>query len=177
MKNANLVSWDRRWLWIAFATLFLAGCGQSEPAKPVVPKTVADYFSIEVGGQPVRMQLAVLRHEMERGLMDRRDLGPNDGMMFLYLRPQKLSYWMRNTPLPLDIGFFNAAGELKEIYAMHPFDETPVASHSEAMQFALEMRQGWFKANGIRPGDKVDLKALAAALRERDIDPTKFGLN
>jgi uncharacterized membrane protein (UPF0127 family) len=44
------------------------------------------------------------------------------------------------------------------------------------MQFAVEMRQGWYAANGVRPGDRIDLKAVADALRARDFDPAKFGM-
>jgi uncharacterized membrane protein (UPF0127 family) len=97
-------------------------------------------------------------------------------MAFIYARPTQVSFWMRNTPLPLDIGYFTAAGELIEIYPLHPHDETPVPSRSNVVQFALEMNQGWFQRNGVRPGAKLDMKALAAALRERGLDPTRVGL-
>ena len=122
------------------------------------------------------MQLAILRPEMERGLMEKRELGREDGMLFVYLRPQRMSFWMRNTYVPLDIGFFNANGELVEIYQLHPLDETPRASHSDQLQFALEMNQGWFKANNVRPGSRLDMKALVQALHERDFGPAQFGL-
>jgi len=154
----------------------LGGCGRSEPVAPAKPKTVVDYFSIHVDGHPVRMQLAILRPEMERGLMEKRELGREDGMLFVYLRPQRMSFWMRNTYVPLDIGFFNAKGELVEIYQLHPLDETPRASHSDQLQFALEMNQGWFKANNVRPGSRLDMKALVQALHERDFGPAQFGL-
>jgi uncharacterized protein len=176
VKNANPVSWYGRWVSVLLLTLLLGGCGQSEPAAPPAPKTVADWFTIKVDGHPVRMQLAVMRTEMEHGLMDRRDLGRDDGMLFVYLRPQRMTFWMRNTPLPLDIGFFSPEGELREIYQMHPFDETTVGSRGDQLQFALEMNQGWFKANNIRPGAKLDLRALVAALKERDFAARQFGL-
>ncbi len=154
----------------------LAGCGRSEPARNVAPKTVADFFTINVGERAVRMQLAVLRPEMERGLMERKELGRDDGMLFVYAQPTQMSFWMHNTPLPLDIGFFSPEGELLEIYPMYSFDENTVKSRSTRVQFALEMNQGWFGQSGVRPGAKLDLRALAAALRERGIDPVKAGL-
>ena len=156
--------------------LLLNGCGRSEPVAPPAPKTVADYFTIAVEGHPVRMQLAILQPEMERGLMHRRELGQDDGMLFVYLRPQRMGYWMRNTYVPLDIGFFNSAGALIEIYQMHPLEEFRLVSHNDQLQFALEMNQGWLKANAVRPGARLDLKALVAALRERDFGPEQFGL-
>lgn len=122
------------------------------------------------------MQLAVRPVEMQRGLMERRDLGTDDGMIFLYDKPQQMTFWMRNTPTPLDIGFFKSDGTLDEVLAMHPFDEKTVSSHSRELRFALEMNQGWYRANGIKPGAKLDLKALAEALKARGFVPSRYGL-
>lgn len=157
-------------------SLSLSGCGQSEPTAGIVLKTGASYFEIKVGERPVQMQLALLQSEMQRGLMGRLELARDSGMLFVYVTPQRMSFWMRNTPLPLDIGFFDVEGKLREIYQLHPFDETPVATRSHKLQFALEMNQGWFKANNIRPGDQLDLTQLKAALQERDYRPDQFGL-
>jgi hypothetical protein len=84
---------------------------------------------------------------------------------------------MRNTPTPLDIGYFTADGKLHEIYQMYPFDENTVSSHSTEIQFALEMNQGWYKSNGVKPGAQIDLKALGAALKARGfrLDAFKLG--
>lgn len=157
-------------------SLCLSGCGQSEPAAVVAPKTASHFFEIKVGDRPVQMQLALLPAEMQHGLMGRLELAPDAGMLFVYLRPQRMSFWMRNTPLPLDIGFFDAEGKLREIYQLHPFDETPVATRGDQLQFALEMNQGWFKANNIRPGDQLDLNQLKEALQQRDYRPDQYGL-
>lgn len=159
------------------AVFVLAACSKSEPAaSAAAPKTAADYFPIKVGAHTVQMQLAVTPMEQQRGLMERRDLKSGQGMIFLYVRPQQLSFWMRNTPTPLDIGYFTADGELREIYPMYPFDETPVKSRRSDLQFALEMNQGWFKANDVKPGAKLDLKALAAAMKARGFPLRAYGL-
>jgi uncharacterized membrane protein (UPF0127 family) len=182
VKNANPVSRLRVALMAALAVAGLASCAKEKSAAsaPVAPaataKTWLDFFPIQVGGREVRMQLAVRPAEMQQGLMQRRDLGRDDGMIFVYDRPQPLSFWMRNTPTPLDIGFFTAAGVLDEVRQMHPFDDTAVPSRSAQVQFALEMNQGWYQAAGVKPGAQLDLKALAAALRARGMEPGKFGL-
>jgi uncharacterized membrane protein (UPF0127 family) len=152
------------------------GCDRNGPAPTEPSKSASHFFDIRVGDRPVRMQIAVEESEMARGLMDRRDLGRDEGMLFIYDRPQRMNFWMRNTPTPLDIGFFNRAGMLEEIYAMHPFDESSVQSRSTTLSFALEMNQGWFRENGIKPGAKLDLEALAAALKARGFEPRRFGL-
>ena len=171
MKNANPVS-----LLFACLALLLVACSPTPPAKSAEPKTVADWFVVKVGDQPVRLQLAVLLPEMEHGLMDRRNLGRDEGMLFVYRAPQSLSFWMRHTPTPLDVGYLSSTGELAEIHPLLPFDETPVKSRSDRVQFALEVSQGWFRERGVKLGAQMDLKAVAAALKERGFEPRKFGL-
>ncbi|MDE3084483.1 MAG: DUF192 domain-containing protein [Verrucomicrobiota bacterium] len=158
-----------------FCAFFLAGCSRDH-SGPAAAKTVNDYFTIKVGGRDVRMQLAVTPAEMQHGLMGRRDLGPDEGMIFVYTQPQQMSFWMHNTPIPLDIGFFNARGELEEIYSMRPVDESALNSRGRELQFALEMPQDWFENRQVRPGARLDLDALAAALNARDFEPRAFGL-
>ena len=155
----------------------LAGCGKKpEAAPPEVYKSVADFFPIKVGDRTVQMQLAVFPLEMQHGLMGRRDLGPDQGMIFIYQKPERMNFYMRNTPTPLDIGYFTGDGRLREVYPMYPFDERTVSSRSEAIQFSLEMNQGWYTANGVKPGAQLDLKALAAALKARGFELKEFKL-
>ena len=59
--------------------------------------------------------------------------------------------------------FLDFDGTLAEIYALHPFDENTVSSRGEDLRFALETNQGWYQANGVKPGARLDLKALAEA--------------
>lgn len=178
MKNANLVS--RLVLGCLSLFILVSACHRDQvsaaPAAASAAKTVADFFPIKVGDRVVRMQLAVRDAEMQRGLMQRRDLGRDEGMIFVYERPRQLSFWMRNTPTPLDIGFFDASGELKEVYPMYPFDETSVPSRSAEIQYALEMNQGWYGESQVKPGAKLDLVALAAALKARGFDSRRYGL-
>ncbi|MEY4489759.1 MAG: hypothetical protein RIQ79_2267 [Verrucomicrobiota bacterium] len=173
---------------LAVAMFALTGCAKGEsaagapktgaetPVATVAVKTVADYFPIHVGEKVVRVQIAATMPEMQRGLMGRAFIAADEGMVFLYEKPQRMSFWMRNTPTPLDIGFFQADGTLGEVYQMYPFDETPVSSQSEDYTLALEMNQGWFAKNELKPGVKLNLKELAAALRARGFKPEKFGV-
>lgn len=153
----------------------LAACG-GHANKGTPPKTLDDRFSIKVGERTVQMQVAALPEEMPRGLMFRASMGPDEGMLFVFTAPQSLRFYMRNTTLPLDIGFFDAAGELKEIYPMYPLDERSVISRAGNLQFALEMNQGWYARSGVRPGAKLDLQAVAGALRARGLKPEDAGL-
>jgi len=163
-------------LLILASVALLTACGGAEDKKAVAVKSVDDRFPIKVGERTVQMQLAALAPETQRGLMFRKTMGPDEGMLFVFPEPQQMGFYMRNTTLPLDIGYFDAAGELKEIYPMFPLDERTVASHSHAIQFCLEMNQGWYKQNGVRPGVKLDLKAVAEGLRARGLKPEAAGL-
>ncbi len=174
MKNANPVS---SWLGVLLALAFmatLAGCGGSRPGEGE-HKPASEYFPVRVGGQTVRMQLAVQQMEMARGLMGRRDLAEDQGMIFVYQKPAPMGFYMRNTPTPLDIGYFTADGVLREIYPMYPYDETTVSSRRKDMQFALEMNQGWFERHGVRPGARLDLDALKAAMKARGFPLKDYG--
>jgi uncharacterized membrane protein (UPF0127 family) len=162
---------------IALLSLFAAGCGSGKAADPASSqKTFYDHFTVALGGHPASLQVAVSEPEQERGLMQRPDLGRDEGMVFVYDSPRKQNYWMKNCPEALDIAFLSPDGVIEEIYPMYPFDLRTVSSHSDRLQYAVEMPQGWFAANGVRPGAAIDRGALAAALRERGFDPAKYGL-
>lgn len=168
---------------LAVAMMVLAGCARgSEPrgaarvAKGAEVKDVTAFFPLTVGGRALRVQVAVLEEEMRRGLMGRKDLGPDDGMVFVYPAPRQMSFWMRNTPTPLDIGFFTADGALGEVYPLYPYDETAVSSAGMDYMLALEVNQGWFARHGLKPGAKLDLAQLAEALRARGLEPRRYGV-
>ncbi len=88
-------------------------------------------------------------------------------MLFLFEQAGPRSFWMRNTRIPLDLGYFDSKGQLLEIHSLYPFDETPVPSYSQKILIALEMNRGWFAAHAIQPGAIIDLKSLSEAITRR----------
>jgi uncharacterized membrane protein (UPF0127 family) len=177
VKNANPVSFGLAASAAALMAL-LAGCGPGAQTGRAAAdeKTVLDHFTVLVGGHSASLQFAVLPGEQERGLMQRLDLGADEGMLFVDPAPKRENFWMKNTPEALDIAYAGRDGVIAEIYPMYPFDLSAIPSRSDQMQMALEMRQGWFAANGVRPGAAIDLVAVAAALKARGFDPTKYGI-
>lgn len=153
----------------------MSGCKDSGPPPGPTPGPDTR-FPIRIGEATVSMQLAVLPLEMQQGLMHRPFLGEDEGMVFIHPEPARMSFWMRNTLIPLDIGFFDREGTLREIRAMHPLDENPVESVSDAIQFAVEVNQGWYREHGIKPGARLDMEALRKALEARGIDPRRVGI-
>ncbi len=162
-------------LMIVAALALLTACGKDAAARSA-PKSIEDRFAIKVGARTVQLQVALFPAETLKGLMFREQMGADEGMVFVFDRPQQMSFWMRNTPLPLDVGYFDPEGVLKEIYPLYPRDERSVVSRGRNLQFALEMNQGWFSTAGVKPGDRIDLKALAEAVRARGLKPESFGL-
>ena len=77
-------------------------------------------------------------------------------MLFIFEKPEKASFWMRNTKIPLSIAFIDSAGKILEIKSMNPLDETLVVSNSDQVAYALEVNQGWFVRRGISSGAMIE---------------------
>ena len=97
----------------------------------------------------------MMRRSVARDLMFRDRLAPNAGMLFVMPKPERASFWMKNTTLPLSVAYINPAGVIVEIHDLEPLDEKPVPSAFPNIAYALEMEQGWFSANGILAGDRI----------------------
>jgi uncharacterized membrane protein (UPF0127 family) len=107
-----------------------------------------DSFEFEV-------ELAVSPEQRSRGLMFRESLEEDRGMLFDFGRPQVASMWMRNTYVPLDMLFIDAAGRITQIAAnTQPLSDTVVGSR-EPVRAVLELRGGVSAKLGIEPGDRV----------------------
>ena len=110
---------------------------------------------LRVGGVTVTAEIADTPALRERGLMGRDSLPENHGMLFVYPDERDLSFWMRSTPLALDIAFVDRRGTIVNIETMQPNDDENTFSSRPAM-YALEMEAGWFEANGVEPGARVE---------------------
>ena len=86
-----------------------------------------------------------------QGLMYRNSLAPNSGMLFVYEQPAMECMWMKNTLVPLSVAFMDDKGMIINIARMQPQTEVSHCTERPA-SYALEMEQGWFARNGIRPG-------------------------
>jgi hypothetical protein len=171
-------------LLLLFATSFISGCDDTtNDAAKAPPANVSSNPAPLKAAQPLLInaveleaEIALNVSEQSLGLMYRESMPENHGMLFVYEQPQQMGFWMKNTLIPLDIGFFDAEGRLKEVIRMYPKDLTSKQSRSDQIQFALEMNQGWFARNKLAPGAQLDLNTLRQAIAARGVDPTEYGL-
>lgn len=111
--------------------------------------------TIEVNGVPLRVEVAQTDEDRLQGLMNRDQLPEDQGMLFVFTTPRILSFWMRNTFIPLDIAFINEKGIIVDIQTMQPIDESKHYISTAPALYALEVNAGWFKKHKIKKGDQI----------------------
>lgn len=107
---------------------------------------------------PVEVEIADTDAERQTGLMGQNVLPENAGMLFVFEGEQTLSFWMRDTLIPLSIAYIDAEGRIVDIQDMQPLDDVPPHYVSaEPAQYALEVNQGFLEEQGVVVGDTVEL--------------------
>jgi hypothetical protein len=109
---------------------------------------------LNAGMYLIRAEVAADFAQRSRGLMHRRELAPNAGMLFLFDEPGAHCMWMKNTLIPLSVAFLDDGGEIINIADMTPHSEQAHCAARPA-RYALEMNRGWFAARGIKPGMRL----------------------
>jgi uncharacterized membrane protein (UPF0127 family) len=155
--------------------LLFSSCKKGTSEKQNKPSE-QQYFFFHIGETKIKAELAILPEERQKGLMFRKKMEPGTGMLFVfeYGTPQK--FWMKNTRIPLDIGYFSPKGKLMEIHAAKPFDLNGVPSHSKNIQFVLELNLHDFRNQKIKIGDRLDLEEIRNAVKLRGLNPKNYQL-
>lgn len=110
--------------------------------------------SISIEKQNLCVELAISQREKSKGLMYRKDLSNTDGMLFIWKNEDKRCMWMKNTYIPLDLGFFREDLTLIEVRDLYPRSLESVCS-SEPAKYALELPKGWFTSHNIKNNSKL----------------------
>jgi uncharacterized protein len=134
------------------------------PFKPAIsstPTAELDEYGfrtteIRIGNETLDVELAETPEQLAKGLRFRQTLAENAGMLFIFPKPQRLSFWMKDASIPLSIAYIQPDGEIVQIRSMKPYDETPVPSLSDAVTHALLVNQGWFERHGISAGTIIE---------------------
>ena len=132
----------------AVAALF-ALTAVSGPAVGQLPT-----LELSAGIHLIRAEVANTFDSRARGLMFRKSLGANSGMLFVFPDVSPHCMWMKNTYVPLSVAFMDERGTIVSIHDMKPHDETSHCAAKPA-RFALEMNQGWFAQKGIKAGARI----------------------
>jgi uncharacterized membrane protein (UPF0127 family) len=109
---------------------------------------------VQVAGHALRVEIADQEPQRMQGLMFRKKLGTNDGMVFVFEEPGYHSMWMKNTLIPLSVAFIDGEGRILNILDMEPQTLEAHAAAGPAV-YAIETNKGWFAAKKVKPGDKV----------------------
>jgi uncharacterized membrane protein (UPF0127 family) len=143
---------------VAVGGIALAQDGQAMmlpvDAAPLVAATAS-------GKQQFYIEIADDNSERERGLMFRQDMPDNRGMLFVFEASRPVGFWMKNTPMPLDMVFIRADGTIASIQQAEPFSEA-VVSTPAPIRFVLELKAGTAAKRGLKEGDKLDHPVITA---------------
>ncbi|MDR0540475.1 MAG: DUF192 domain-containing protein [Spirochaetaceae bacterium] len=139
------------------AVIFCAAAGFAHAENnKAQPKLETKTLTIQKadGTAAITAELARTDEQKMRGLMFRKTLPDGEGMLFVYTRDERMSFWMKNTLIALSIAYISRDGLIVDIFDMRPQSIIPVRS-TRAVRYALEVPQGWFARAGIAEGSRV----------------------
>ncbi|WP_263769258.1 DUF192 domain-containing protein [Propionivibrio soli] len=119
---------------------------------------------LTAGFYRIEAEVAATQTDRVQGLMNRRSMAANHGMLFVFPEAERHCMWMRNTFLPLSVAFLDNDGRVLNIEDMEPQTDTSHCAAGPA-RFALEMNKGWFSAKGLKKG--LQLGGLEKSPRPR----------
>ena len=143
----------------------LCACAAKSAASPAQKtgkaQTGLETTTISISGSDGKLvdciaELARTEEQRNTGLMFRTALEDGKGMLFIFDKDEVLSFWMKNTLIPLSIAYISYDGTIIDIRDMYPHNTNPVRS-SRSARYALEVPQGWFDRVGIKTGDHLNL--------------------
>ena len=119
------------------------------------PLTNLYVLKLYLGAETLDAELAISIKEISTGLMYRKEMDENRGMLFVYPYVSDVAFYMKNTYIPLSVAYIDPEGVIQEIYDMEPLNEESVPSKSDNIRYILEVNQGWFAKHGIEPGTLI----------------------
>ena len=121
---------------------------------PTIHAQTMPVMELRAGFHRIEAEVASTQPTRMQGLMQRRNLAPNQGMLFVFPFADRHCMWMRNTLIPLSVAFLDEEGKIINIEEMKPQTENNHCAASAA-RFALEMNKSWFSTKGIGPGIRI----------------------
>jgi hypothetical protein len=141
---------------LSFAALLVLCPGRAQIAGDTGQPQHLREVDLHIDHAVLHTQIAANETQREIGLMHVAHMGDNDGMIFLMPCVERVSFWMKDTLIPLSIAFIDSNGTVLEIHDMKAMDLTTLNSDSTQVAYALETNLHWFALNGIKPGDHLE---------------------
>lgn len=154
---------DRR----ALLALACSGWALASVARAASPRLETVEIVSSRGRARFQVEIAATRAEQARGLMFRKSLAPDRGMLFIYKRPQPAAYWMKNTLIPLDILYFDANRRLVSVQWDVPpckADPCPLYPSHMPARYVLEIPAGTTRRIGVKMGDELKIAGDVGAV-------------
>ena len=159
---------------IVLLYLFQLSCKEQE--RVAYQEKERPKYAIQIGKQVLQLELARSPKTRQIGLMHRESMPTGEGMLFVFEKPQPQRFWMKNTRIPLDIGYFSADGKLRELHRGRPYDLSGMPSRAKYLQFVVELNEGEFKRLGIGLGSRLNLDSIKRAIAESGGRPADYNL-
>ena len=122
---------------------------------PAAAQTGMPVMELTAGFHRIEAEVAATDQNRQIGLMNRRVMPPQRGMLFVFTHDNTHCMWMRNTFIPLSVAFMDGEGTIINIEDMQPQTENNHCARRPA-RYALEMNLGWFAQRGIKAGTKLN---------------------
>ena len=135
--------------WLPVLAVLLAFCAQAALADAQFRTA-----TLRIGAHRLKVEVAQTDAQREKGLMFRKQMGRDDGMLFIFDEPAYHAMWMKNTLIPLSVAFLDAQGTILNILDMEPQTLDSHAAAGPAV-YAIETNKGWFEERKVKAGDKV----------------------
>ena len=154
---------DALFLATVLSAAGLLGCKPAQPARPgttTQPASTAGSESrlpttrMAIGKESFNLEIAYRPEDQETGLMHRKSMSADHGMIFVFPAERNLTFWMKNTLIPLDIIYADRGGRVVSVKNMKPLDETGVPSDGPVM-YAIELNAGAAARVGVKAGDQL----------------------
>jgi uncharacterized membrane protein (UPF0127 family) len=140
----------RLFLTLCLLLPFLPGAAHAQPS----PQLDLPRVTLTAGMHLIQAQVATTPQQQAMGLMHRKEMSANEGMLFIFEQATRQCFWMQNTLLPLTAAFLADDGTIVNLADMKP-QTTESHCSAQPVRFVLEMNQGWFAKRGLKAGSRL----------------------
>jgi len=147
-----------------YLLLLISIVGSSYCHSAFSSPVTSEFVFGSIGKKTLRLEVADSPIKRAVGLMQRTNLGEDEGMIFVFPKADFLSFWMKSTLIPLSLGYFGEDLKLIEIYDMKPNQTKEVYNSTRPAKYAVELNQGWFRKNKIDLDSPLTLEKKISAL-------------